>query len=130
MPLEEKFHTNLKALICGYGPLKTIHFVSYSCKFPWLWTLYLSIGRKKVCCPGTPNMWVFWFKSDWPLKILKRKPDKSYNVDFDNNFLAFRLTKYWDESLKDIGTRGSKTESITCITCWSPLRNWKEKGWI
>ena len=61
---------------------------------------YLSIGRKNVCWPGTPNIWVFWFKSDCPLKILSRNPDKSYSVDFDNNFLAFKFTMYWEDSLR------------------------------
>ena len=92
----------------------------------FLWKLdnpyYLSIGRKNVCWPGTPNIWVFWFKSDCPLKILSRNPDKSYSVDFDNNFLAFKFTMYWEDSLREIGTSGSKTELMTCIICWSPLK--------
>ena len=91
---------------------------------------YLSIGRKNVCWPGTPNIWVFWFKSDCPLKILSRNPDKSYSVDFDNNFLAFKFTMYWEDSLREIGTRGSKTELITCIICWSPLKKKVKKDII
>ena len=43
---------------------------------------------------------IFNGQSDLNQKILSRNPDKSYSVDFDNNFLAFKFTMYWEDSLR------------------------------